>query len=240
MRFIDTMADAQAARLYRAAFGRVPDDAGLAWWTGALHKGASLIDIARGFVASAEFQARYSTADNAGLVTGFYENVLGRAPDASGIAYWTDALDRKTASAAQVLVGFSECIENKAHTPDAQTASVARLYYATLDRAPDAAGLTFWTSKLAAQAATLVDEATALADSPEFKGHYGNLGDAAFVGQLYENVLGRPADAAGLATWTQALAHGASRGNVVTSFSESAEFKDRFVTTIAQNGIPLG
>jgi hypothetical protein len=165
--------------------------------------------------------------------------VLGRAPDASGTAYWTAALDGKTADPARVLVGFSGSIENKAHTPDAQTASVARLYYATLDRAPNAAGLSFWTSKLAAQAATLVDEATALADSPEFSSHYGPLGDGAFVGQLYENVLGRPADAAGLAAWTDALSHGASRGDVVACFSESAEFKDRFVTTIAQNGIPL-
>jgi hypothetical protein len=237
--FINTLLDAQAARLYTAAFGRAPDDAGLAYWTKALQSGTPLVDIARGFCASDEFKSHYGSSDHQALVTGFYENVLGRAPDAAGTAYWTDALDRGTATQAQVLCGFSECIENKAHTPDADTASVARLYYATLGRGPDAAGLSFWTGKLADGGATLTDEATALAKSPEFIGHYGNLGDSDFVGQLYQNVLGRAADDAGRATWTNALAAGANRGSVVTSFSESAEFKDKFSTTIAQHGIPL-
>jgi hypothetical protein len=236
--FIDTIYEAQAARLYQAAFNRAPDQAGLAYWTNALKSGTPLVQIAGGFLASAEAKALYGTSDNSALVTSFYENVLHRAPDAAGTAYWTNALNKGTATVAQVLVGFSESIENKANTPDAQTASVARLYYAELGRAPDAAGLSYWTSKLGS-GATLVDEASALARSTEFTATYGALDNTGFVSQLYENVLGRAADAAGLAVWTRQLAAGTSRGNVVVSFSESAEFKAKFVATIAQNGIPL-
>ena len=171
-------------------------------------------------------------------MSSLYQNVLGRAPDASGLAYWSNALAGGT-TRAQVLVDFSESIENKVRTPDAQTASVARLYYAEFNRAPDAAGLSFWTGELADGAMSLTDEANAFAGSPEFASAYGSLDNSAFVGLLYENVLGRAPDAAGLAAWTNALSGGASRGSVVTGFSESSEFKNLFVTTIAENGIPL-
>jgi hypothetical protein len=115
---------------------------------------------------------------------------------------------------------------------------VARLYYAELGRAPDAAGLSYWTSRLIEGSVSLKDEAVALADSPEFTGRYGTLDDAGFVGQLYQNVLGRAGDAEGLAYWTATLAAGGGRGSVVTGFSESVEFKAKFMT-IAQDGIPL-
>jgi hypothetical protein len=239
LRFIDTTIDAQAARLYQAAFDRAPDSAGLAYWANALAQGSSLLAIAGGFVASAEFQGRYSVSDRGGLVAGFYRNVLGREPDAAGTAYWKAALDNGSATPEQVLCGFSESIENKCHVPDAQTASVARLYYAELGRAPDAAGLSFWTSGLAVGTASLQDEASALASSPEFIGRYGALDDAGFVNQLYRNVLGRDGDAQGVAAWTANLAGAAPRGSVVIGFSESQEFKDKFVTTIAENGIQL-
>jgi hypothetical protein len=204
-----------------------------------LQSGTPLVQIAGGFLASAEAQALYGGATTSALVTSFYENVLHRAPDAAGTAYWTDALNNGTASPAQVLVGFSESIENKAHTPDAQTASVARLYYAELGRAPDAAGLSYWSGQLASGGATLAQEASALAGSPEFVSTYGSLDNTGFVTRLYQNVLGRAADAAGLAVWTGELAGGASRGSVVIGFSESAEFKAKFVASITPNGIPL-
>jgi hypothetical protein len=137
----------------------------------------------------------------------------------------------------EVLVQFSESIENKLHTPDALVASVTRLYYAELGRAPDIAGLSFWTSALADGAASLDDEASALAGSPEFIGRYGNLTDAGFVNRVYQNVLGRAGEPTGVAFWAETLAGGATRGSVVIGFSESAEFKAKFLT-IAHDGIP--
>lgn len=239
--------EAQAARIYQAAFGRTPDASGLSYWVGVLQGGTSLADIAAGFIGSAEFTARYGSLNDAGFVNALYLNVLGRAADASGSAYWTGALTNRTMTRAQVLASFSEGTENKADTapllskglwcPDEHAASAARLYYATLGRAPDAAGLSFWTSQIESSAATLQQEANNFVTSAEFASRYGNLDDAGFVNLLYQNVLGRPADQNGLAFWTDQIAHGGSRSGVVLGFSESTELKARLAPVIEQNGI---
>ena len=95
--------EAQAARIYQAAFGRTPDASGLSYWVGVLQGGTSLADIAAGFIGSAEFTARYGSLNDAGFVNALYLNVLGRAADASGSAYWTGALTNRTMTRAQVL-----------------------------------------------------------------------------------------------------------------------------------------
>lgn len=104
----------QAYRLYRAAFDREPDAAGVGFWIDRLDKGVGLIDVATAFVASAEFATVYgANPDHAGLVAGLYQHVLHRAPDAAS-QFWVDVLDRHQASVAEVLAGFSESAENVA------------------------------------------------------------------------------------------------------------------------------
>jgi hypothetical protein len=229
--FIDNTVQAQAGRLYQAAFGRAPDDAGVAYWSADLSSGDTLTNVASGFLASAEFQARYGAPNSTALVTSLYQNVLHRAPDAAGLAYWRTAIDSGGLSEAQVLVDFSESPENKANTPTSATAqSAARIYYTVLDRAPDTAGLTFWTSEISRGELGLADEADSFVKSAEFASRYGNLSDAAFVNQIYENALGRPADSAGLGAWGGLLANGGGRYNVVMAISESSEAKARFAS----------
>ena len=105
----------QAFRIYQAAFNRTPDLAGLGYWIAQMDKGLSLDDVARGFVQSAEFQSLYgANPSNADIVTRFYANVLHRAPDAAGAAYWTGVLDSHAATSAAVLAQFSESAENQA------------------------------------------------------------------------------------------------------------------------------
>lgn len=105
----------QAYRLYAAAFNRAPDEFGLGFWISRLDLGVSLNAVANAFVASSEFRSLYGTApSNADLVAGFYANVLHRAPDATGQAFWTDVLDRHAVSIADVLIQFSESPENVA------------------------------------------------------------------------------------------------------------------------------
>ena len=154
------------------------------------------------------------------------------------LKFISGTLDDGKASRAQLLVDFSESAENKAGTPpSADAEQAARLYWAALDRAPDVTGLTFWTSQLSNGAASLVQEADALAASPEFIGRYGTLDNTAFVGRLYQNVLGRAGDQAGVAAWTGALDAGGSRGGVVTGFSESPEAQARYASVVGQDGI---
>lgn len=76
--------------------------------------GTSLLDIAEAFVASGEFRQLYGeTPTHAEIVTKFYQNVLGRAPDPQS-RFWVDLLDSGRATVAEVLVGFSESAENVA------------------------------------------------------------------------------------------------------------------------------
>lgn len=103
-----------AYRLYRAAFDRTPDQAGVGYWIGAMDKGASLQSVAAGFVISAEFRALYGAVPtNAEFVSRLYLNVLDRPGEAAGVDFWVGVLDRGM-SRGEVLAGFSGSHENVA------------------------------------------------------------------------------------------------------------------------------
>ncbi|MFT7597687.1 MAG: hypothetical protein ACI8TP_000607 [Acidimicrobiales bacterium] len=107
----DEYSDA-VARLYVAAFGRTPEADGFNFWLLEYSTARwTLSRMADFFVASAEFEARYGAVDDEGFVTQLYENVLGRQPDANGLAFWVgklaDGMERGT-----LLLRFSESPEN--------------------------------------------------------------------------------------------------------------------------------
>jgi hypothetical protein len=190
--------------------------------------------VAAGLVGSPEFQNTYGALTNSGFVELLYQNVLGRAADAGGLANWTARLnDGMTKS--QVVVGFSESAEFSAgtnaaantfaleRTPATWSDDVFRVYQATLDRAPDLTGFTNWSARLATgtEFQTVV---SGFVNSTEFQNTYGALSNSGFVQQLYQNVLGRAADAAGLANWTGRLNDGMTKAQVVQGFAQSSEF----------------
>lgn len=106
---------AQAYRIYQAAFNRTPDAGGLGFWIKQIDNGATLDDVAHGFMQSAEFKGLYGTNPaNATLVEKFYQNVLHRAPDAGGFQYWTDLLNHGLITPEHTLAEFSESPENQA------------------------------------------------------------------------------------------------------------------------------
>jgi hypothetical protein len=116
------------------------------------------------------------------------------------------------------------------------SASVARLYYAALDRTPDAGGAINWTTAIEG-GASLADVADAFVFSPEFQGKYASLSNEQFVEHLYLNVLDRPADPAGLESWTNSLNTGQmDRADVVLGFSEAPEHQIKTVGLV-DNGI---
>ena len=103
----------QAYRLYKAAFNRSPDTAGLGYWIANLDQGMSLRLVSTAFIGSAEFQALYGvdTSDSE-LIELLYNNVLSRDPDADGLDYWQGQLTAGL-SHADLLVNFSESNENQ-------------------------------------------------------------------------------------------------------------------------------
>jgi hypothetical protein len=104
----------QAYRLYRAAFDRAPDKAGIGYWIGQMDDGLSLQQVARGFLNSSEFATLYGASPTDSVfVNKLYQNILHRAADAAGIDYWLGVLSGG-ADRANVLVAFSEGAENQA------------------------------------------------------------------------------------------------------------------------------
>lgn len=110
---LTTAEDGPVYRMYRAAFDRAPDPAGMGYQLSSVYDGLSLVGLAQNFIASPEFQRTYGALNDPQFVTQLYQNVLHRAPDASGLAFYTSSLSRGT-SRADVLVGFSESPENQA------------------------------------------------------------------------------------------------------------------------------
>jgi uncharacterized delta-60 repeat protein len=103
----------QAYRLYQAAFDRSPDGGGLSFWIHELDVGRTLEGVAAIFADSKEFTATYGPLDNRQFVTQLYSNVLHRAPDGGGLAFWQGMLDEGGHTRAWVLTGFSESQENQ-------------------------------------------------------------------------------------------------------------------------------
>jgi hypothetical protein len=235
----------QIERLYGAAFDRAADVLGLNYHAGRLDAGVPLFAVAQDFTASPEFLAVYGSLNNSDFLNQLYLNVLNRAAEPAGLAYWTSVLNSGTTRGA-VLAGFSDSAENISNYAlqlsaglwdiDETAASVARLYWGALDRAPDAGGLSYWTGQLKSGAQSLSQEAAAFVGSVEYQATYGILDNAAFVNQLYLNVLDRVADAGGLAYWTGQLSAGAARADVTLGFTESFEFQVNILGQI-DNGI---
>lgn len=104
---------ARIYRLYQAAFDRVPDLAGLGFHVASIDGvGVDFTTVAQGFIDSPEFRNKYGSTGNKDYVSLLYNNILHRAPDPGGLAFWTGALDAASVSRAQVLTGFSESAEN--------------------------------------------------------------------------------------------------------------------------------
>lgn len=96
-------------RLYRLCLGRTPDGSGSDYWSSQLQNHViSGTNCAYGFFFSREFiNAGYSNNE---YVTRLYRVMLGREPDAAGLANWLDALNRG-ASRQDVFYGFAHSAE---------------------------------------------------------------------------------------------------------------------------------
>ncbi len=96
-------------QLYVAYFGRPADAAGLAAFETKLANDGAPTDIqslatayagspaiqtlVNSFSGSAEANALYGSSTTAQFVTAIYQNVLGRAPAAAGLSFWSNAID---------------------------------------------------------------------------------------------------------------------------------------------------
>jgi hypothetical protein len=156
---------------------------------------------------------------NAAFLCSVYEHLLGRAPDAGGLASWETALALGE-SDAQVAYGIATSTEYRSDL-------VGFFYQYLLDRPADPGGLASWVGALNSGWSDQ-EVLEGIIGSAEFYGDAGGT-PTGFVTALYADLLGRGPDSGGLASWVGALNSGVSRGAVVAGFLYSGEYETNFV-----------
>jgi hypothetical protein len=124
---------------YREVLGREPEPAGMTNWHRAIRGGGATVDdVQRQFLSSAEFMAR-AGGTNAGYVRRMYTSVLGRAAGDAEVQHWLQAIAAVGRERVTDAIWFSTEAANRR----------AGVYYQTfLKRAPDPAGQAGWASIL--------------------------------------------------------------------------------------------
>ena len=222
------------ARLYEATVARAPDLGGLAAYTQDADTGQiSLASIGQVFATSPEFIADFGQLSNQDFISRIYINLLGRTADAGGLASYTADLNAGESRGA-VLADMVGSFEARQHwtsiAGNANDATVYRLYAAILDRVPDSGGWQSYSADLSA-GQTIQQLAAAMLQSGEYLASAGDLTNTAFVQRLYGDLLKRPADPGGLATYVGDLNNGLSRAALVAAVVGSGE--SRLVTAQA-------
>ncbi|MCR5803620.1 MAG: DUF4214 domain-containing protein [Clostridia bacterium] len=171
----ETSNDEYLTMLYKAFFGREPDQDGFDYWKFQIdNSGCSRKRIFQDFVNSTEFnticeeydiiRGEYRTDDpkdslpeNAlfspsdidvyNFAERLYDKCLGRQSDSEGIKFWTRILIDKKQSGAEVAYEF---VFSKEYTEKETTDEefLTMLYYTFFNREPDEEGFNFWMDYL--------------------------------------------------------------------------------------------
>lgn len=231
--------------LYAEFFGREPDEAGLAYFAGLLDQGADISDIIAGMAGSAE-AADVGVQKLEGLQFGkpedraFYESFdvnkdkylspseRRKFAEATGQEFIPGTKDFASAKDREFLSSFDKDQSgylspaekrgyNEAIGKDASADQIKKLYKDVLGREADEAGLKYWDET----GLGLEDIRKSVQGSKE----YGDTRDASAdqIKQLYKDVLGREADAAGVKYWDET---GAGLNKIREEFGKSKEAQD--------------
>ncbi len=122
--------------LYLATLGRAPDAAGRQFWIDQIRAGMPVRDVAARFFASPEY---FGTMTSEQWIVDLYVEILGRQPDAEGLAYWNGQI--AATSEASVATRLYQM-------PESRERRVALLFAKLLDRSPDNAGHAYWAERL--------------------------------------------------------------------------------------------
>lgn len=118
-------------------------------------------------VRFADASLSFDTDGSAGKVYRLYQAVFNRPADVRGLGYWIERMDQGT-SLEEIAAGFSSSTEfQNAYGGVSNAELVARLYRNVLHREGEQAGLTWWTSVLDQQKASLQQALVAFSESIE-------------------------------------------------------------------------
>lgn len=163
--------------------------------------------------ASAAYSGPVSSA-NARFIVDGYQTLLGRDPETAGLDFHLARLAAGGARSRQTFTyGLLFSVEGS-------RGEVARAYGDLLGRAPDEVGRTYWTAHL--QGHGVLDLRVLLLASNEYRTRAGGT-DRTWIEALYLDVLGRTADASGLAYWIERAEAGIQRPLIAAGIYQSDE-----------------
>jgi uncharacterized protein YkwD len=122
---------------YSKFLGRNPDSSGLQYWIARMHAGLTDQQLEAAFIGSPEYYQFTGGADST-WVKAMYQNLLGRQPDAPGLAYWLDRLAHG-AVRDEVALGFAASAEREGM-------AVQELYARYLGRSAGDSEVAFWVA----------------------------------------------------------------------------------------------
>ena len=232
--------------LYQNILGRPGDAAGVAYWSSQNLNAGELLQV---FSQSAEFiadsqgaVAAFQQTEAINAVSTIFTVVPGFSsatnewlqPTTTDIAAIYEAVQFQAPTATQTALYEGQLGSGYALTQVAQEIAqepftlnvvdpVIREYLAAFGHAPDQAGLAYWVGVVAT--AGLSGLSAAFANSQEFQDTWGVNASAPATASLietfYQNILGHPGDAAGVAYW---MSQNLNAGQLLQDFAQSPEF----------------
>jgi hypothetical protein len=128
-------------KLYVAYFNRPADPAGLTFWSNAVTAAnGDTTAVAAAFSASAEYTATFNGMTNAQVVAAVYQNLFGRAADAQGAAFWTNALNNNTITVGNVVTSIAAGAQGTDGTIVTNKVAAATAFTAAVDTQAEIAG----------------------------------------------------------------------------------------------------
>ncbi len=165
---------------YLTLLHRAPDPAGLGNLVSAMDRGLSPEAVEAIFTSSTEYIIDHGDTV-AGWLTGMYNDLLSRNPDAGGFQFWMNAM-AMGASPFSVSFAISRSMEREALV-------ITQDYQDFLGRAPDTGGLSFWLSNIQ-QGGNRESVAIGILSSQEYIADH-NFDPNTIVIGFFQNVLGR-------------------------------------------------
>jgi hypothetical protein len=126
-------------RVFQRYLRRAPDPGGRTYWIGSLDGGKALWRFRAQLFGSPEYFNK-AGGTNASYVRRAYQDVLGRLPDASGEAFWTNRLNNG-ADRGSVALQFM-------NSPEARRRLVDDQFLRFLDRLPTPTEQTTWVAQI--------------------------------------------------------------------------------------------
>ncbi len=125
--------------IYIALFGRPADPGGLAYWNGVTNNGSDLSKLIGQLTASQEYTDRFKGQTNEQVVTSIYQSLFGRAPDATGLAFFTKGLTDGTFKLETLAINILDGAQGSDKTIIDNKTAAADLFTKSIDTAAEIA-----------------------------------------------------------------------------------------------------